>query len=95
MKTDTSARWGLLLALGLCALLLRPATAQTNTYQGIDLLFLVDQSGSMGGVESGAAATDPLALRFEAVQYALTTLSEYRRVVPSDTTLRMAVVNFG
>lgn len=77
-----------------------PATAQdtTSTYTGVDLLFLVDQSGSMGGAAFGSgnsAGNDPLNLRFESVQYALSTLSTYKDTLSEDITLRMAVLNFG
>lgn len=70
------------------------ALAQDSPYQGLDILFLVDQSASMSGA-TGRTPTDPLDLRFRAVQYALDTLSEYRASVPLDTTFRMSVMNFG
>ncbi|MBN1564129.1 MAG: VWA domain-containing protein [Anaerolineae bacterium] len=81
---------------GVCSL----AQAQDTSpaYTGLDLLFLVDQSGSMGGADFGypdREATDPLQLRFEAVQYALDTLGEYRLLVAPDLTVRAAVINFG
>ncbi|MCD4685086.1 MAG: VWA domain-containing protein [Anaerolineae bacterium] len=63
-------------------------------YDELEIIFLVDQSGSMGGTDH-TAAHDPDGLRFEAVQYALSTLSEYHHVVLRDTTLRMAVIHFG
>ena len=88
----------LLVGFALLGLRAESLKAQNTAYGGIDVLFLVDQSGSMGGAEfgsPGSEATDPLGLRFEAVQYALTTLSEYRRLFPTDTTFRMAVVSFG
>lgn len=72
---------------------------QTVTTPGIDILFLVDQSGSMGGATfdgpANLTANDPLALRFEAVQYAFTTLEDYRTTIAPNTQMRMAVVNFG
>lgn len=63
-------------------------------YQGLDILFLVDQSASMSGA-TGRPPTDPNNLRFEAIQYALDTLSEYRALVPEGSVFRMSVVNFG
>lgn len=68
--------------------------AGAGAYQGLDILFLVDQSASMSGA-TGRIPTDPLNLRFTAVQYALDTLSEYRASVPIDTTFRMSVMHFG
>lgn len=74
-------------------------TAQDNSYSGLDIVFLVDQSGSMGGQPFGypqaGTGTDPLNLRFEAVQYALDTLGQYRLTLAADVPMRMAVVNFG
>jgi len=70
-----------------------------NTYSGLDIVFLVDQSGSMGGQAYGYpqanAGNDPLSLRFEAVQYALDTLGQYRLTLANDIPMRMAVINFG
>jgi len=65
--------------LATAALLLWPVftgTAQEHppAYSGVDILFLVDQSGSMSGEAFGEPereATDPLNLRFDAAQYAL------------------------
>jgi len=89
-------------ALLCCALLMvtrESITAQTPVYDGIDIVFAVDQSGSMGGARFGAQAgivtRDPLGLRFEAVRYALATLQTYQRSVANDFALRMAVVSFG
>ncbi|MBN2303222.1 MAG: VWA domain-containing protein [Anaerolineae bacterium] len=88
------------LLVGVC----RPAQARPYrqgtdpTYTGLDLLFLVDQSGSMGGAAFGypdLEPTDPLQLRFEAVQYALDTLGEYRLLIAPDLAFRAAVINFG
>ncbi len=76
-------------------------TAQSDDslpYNALDILFLVDQSGSMGGAafdQPDRVATDPFGLRFEALQYALDTLGEYRQGVAPDINIRMAVVYFG
>jgi hypothetical protein len=74
----------------------RQSSAQPP-YTGIDLLFIVDQSGSMGGADYGweGAPTDPLGLRFEAVLYALDTLAEYRMSFNPDLQIRIAVIAFG
>ncbi len=78
----------------------RPVIAQAQpVLQGLDILFLVDQSGSMGGRPFGSATnekpSDVLGLRFQAVQYALRTLSEYRKVVAPGFSFKMAVISFG
>ncbi len=74
-------------------------THAQNTYDGIDVIFLVDQSGSMGGrafgATSGDAARDPYGLRFEGVQYAFSTLRAYQLVAQDSAVFRMAVVGFG
>ena len=69
-----------------------------ETYTGLDVVFLIDQSGSMGGADYGypdRQATDPLGLRFEAVQYALDTLGQYRLLIAPSLAVRMAVIDFG
>jgi len=76
----------------------KPVAAQA-AYQGLDVLFLVDQSGSMGGSQFKSTGTsnanDPLGLRFQAVQYAFQALNNYRSLVPSRTAFQMGVINFG
>jgi hypothetical protein len=91
------SRWIALVGLLLLIQLGLPSHAQPLAYDGLDVLFLVDQSGSMGGraFNHDATPNDPLGLRFEAVQYALRTLAEYRRVVPQQSVFRMGVVSFG
>jgi len=70
--------------------------AQTDRpYTGLDILFIVDQSNSMSGTAPALSATDPDGLRFQAVQYALNTLDDYRAVVPVGTEFRMSVIYFG
>lgn len=78
--------------------LIPPVSAQgSNGYTGLDILFLVDQSGSMGGEEFGYSAqpTDPLGLRFEAVQYMIDTLGSYRVSTSGEFGFRVSVINFG
>ena len=81
--------------------LARPIQAQTATFAGLDVIFLVDQSGSMGGTAFGCNEvacrnpTDPLGLRFQAVQYATDTLGEYRVGIAPNVPMRLAVVSFG
>lgn len=86
----------LLLFLVSPVLLTAQQIVDTNTiYEGMDLLFLVDQSGSMSGRDGASQPTDPLGLRFESVQFVLDTLGDYRRIVPDDLVFRMSVVSFG
>lgn len=74
-------------------------SAQGQEFTGLDVLFLVDQSGSMGGADYGYAGEtnprDPDGIRFEVLRYALETLSQYQVVVPENTPFRMAVAYFG
>lgn len=87
-----------LVSLALLSPLLIGVPAHAQTYSGLDIVFLVDQSGSMGGAAfglEGRTPTDPLGLRFDAVQYALDTLGEYRVNIAPDLGVRMAVVAFG
>lgn len=68
----------------------------TTAYEGVDIVFVVDQSGSMSGTgSSDQLPTDPQGLRFEAVQYALDSLVAYRQTIALDIDLRMAVIAFG
>jgi len=76
----------------------QPALAQSTDITGIDVVFLVDQSGSMGGAAFGfpdREATDPEGLRFSAVDYALSTLAAYRQSIAPELDIQMAVVAFG
>jgi len=94
---QTGAKFAALLFALLCAV--APITAQNNPpYTGLDIVFLVDQSGSMGGEQfgqEGREPADPLGLRFEAIQYALSTLGEFRLSLASQLDVQMAVVAFG
>lgn len=87
-------RFTILLLLSLIGLHSSMAQAE-RPYTGLDIVFLVDQSNSMSGTPPARSATDPDGLRFQALQYALTTLDDYRAAVPPGTTFRMAVVYFG
>lgn len=77
-----------------------PVNAQTTPYTGMDVVFLVDQSGSMGGTSFGASAgttaRDPQGLRFYGVEYAFDTLRAYQQSAQnSQMNFRMAVISFG
>lgn len=76
--------------------------AKAQTYEGIDILFLVDQSGSMGGSSygdtRGLAAQDPDGLRFRAVEFAVDWLGSFRAqqaLLDNRLDVNVAVVNFG
>jgi hypothetical protein len=89
-----------LLVLLLCQFPIGNAHADDGgEYTGLDILFLVDQSGSMGGEGAGGldhpVPNDPLGLRFYATSYAMRWLGADRLQVHEDVTFRMAVVHFG
>lgn len=99
----TTRRYRLVRWLVLVALLVSGsaggALAQSDpgavNYDGLDILFLVDQSGSMGGEAYGQedrTATDPTDMRFLAVQNALDILGAYRLALDA---VQMAVISFG
>ena len=73
----------------------------TPPYTGIDIMFIVDQSGSMGGDVFGRTdrpiPNDPEGFRFIGPQYALDWLSSYRQVVlkADNTRVRMSLLAFG
>jgi len=71
-----------------------PVLAQTQTYDGLDIVFLIDQSDSMSR-NFGGEANDPLGLRFYGLSYAMYWLGEDHLLIHSDTTVRMSVINFG
>jgi hypothetical protein len=72
-----------------------PAQAQQADYDGLDIVFLVDQSGSMGRILGGAAPNDKLGLRFYSLPLVTSLMGDYRLLVNNQASFRMAVVNFG
>lgn len=97
----------ILIAL-LCLLVLSPSQSVVGqsenqpSYRGLDLVILVDQSGSMGGLAYGSSdhpqANDPNNLRFEGLEFILQYLGDTRiNALSSDLDLdfRVAVVDFG
>jgi len=97
-RQQSAVRW--LCVLGLLLAFAGVAQAQRGpSYTGIDALFLVDQSGSMGGPDYGSSAvstaTDPFGLRFESLQYVVRTLAQYERLIPTGASIRMSVIAFG
>lgn len=69
--------------------------AQEQTYDGLDIVFLIDQSDSMQRINTGGAPNDPLFLRFYSLWYSMYWLGEDRLLVHNDIDFRIAVVNFG
>jgi hypothetical protein len=109
--TGSSMRWcGAAMAiifsmiLGTCAVT-RPspivAQAGEGDYNGVDVVFLVDQSGSMGGKAYGSddhpAANDPNDLRFSGLQELVERLAYYRMTYfhDSEVQFQVAVIYFG
>lgn len=85
-----------LLLMGMMIWSLPVSQAQESTYTGVDILFLVDQSGSMSGQGfDGQIASDPNGLRFAAVQYAVETLAAYRQTLAPELEIQMNVIAFG
>jgi len=80
---------------------LRSAHAQDPaTASGADVMFLVDQSGSMGGRATGSVKdhpdpNDPLGLRFEAPQDLVGLLAEDPLQYRPGSVHRIALINFG
>lgn len=88
------------LMVGLLVQPFSPVVAQgTETAPGVDVLFLVDQSGSMGGLAAGSTAhstpNDSLGLRFEAPQAFAQLLAEDRLQVHPNGLHRVALIYFG
>ena len=77
--------------------LLAQGETVVTPYGGLDIVFLVDQSGSMGGANYGfeGEGSDPLDLRFGAIDYAIDALGQYRLTLASDISMQIAVINFG
>jgi len=90
----------LLLTLGLASGGISSSQAQTGTdeWTGLDILFLVDQSGSMGGAafgQPGRQATDPSGLRFQSMEFAMEWLGDFSHYAQPDSRVRMSVIAFG
>jgi hypothetical protein len=79
----------------------RPAAAQGSGAAGFDLLFMVDQSGSMGGEPYGTAPAivpvpnDPAGLRFIAPEAAVRILALDRLSVRRQADYRVGLLSFG
>lgn len=78
----------------------QPAAAQgAATKPGVDILLLVDQSGSMGGLAAGSTAhpdpNDRLGLRFEGPQDLVSLIAEDKLQASADALHRVAMIAFG
>ncbi len=69
--------------------------AQSTLYDGLDIVFLVDQSGSMGRINSTIPPNDRLELRFYSFPSIVSLLGEFRISISNHTSFRIAIVNFG
>jgi hypothetical protein len=83
---------------------LPPPNAQTGQpYEGLDVVFLIDQSGSMGGAKYGSQphpnANDPDDRRFEVSRFAINFIGElryrYAKLSNQDWDARASVIYFG
>lgn len=72
-----------------------PARAQQTLYDGLDIVFLVDQSGSMARINGGGIPNDSLGLRFYSLTYAANLLGDFHLYINPDASFRFSVVNFG
>lgn len=81
----------------LCSILFsaRQVAALGPSYDGLDIVFLVDQSESMARLKGGGIPNDPLGLRFYSLWYAMYWMGEDHLLVHDKTSFRMAIVNFG
>jgi len=82
----------------------RTVHAQANArYMGADVVFLIDQSGSMGGASFGSQspsrpATDPDNMRFQAVEFGVDWVGNFRAsqsALGNDLDIRVGAVYFG
>ncbi len=72
------------------------AAQDPDVYSGIDVIFLVDQSGSMSGLCNGCPFNDRLDLRFYSLSYAMKWMGEnYIGVDTNKIPFRVAIINFG
>lgn len=87
--------WIVLLGLTVVAILVGGAVYAQEDAPGVDILFLVDQSGSMGGSPEHPTPNDRLGLRFEAPQDFVELLGEDRIQIRPNAVYRVALLDFG
>lgn len=83
------------LVIGLVSTKILPANAQQTTYDGLDIIFLVDQSDSMGRIASSGFPNDRLGLRFYSLPYSTSLMGDFHLLINNDATFRVGVINFG
>jgi len=81
------------IAIGLFTVLPAVSRAQGKP-RNLDILFLIDQSSTMGGTAL-RKASDPLGLRFFAPRFAMQWLGSDRLFIHQESNFRMAVIYFG
>lgn len=92
--------WYLALLVIVLAIFVSPSAADEGDivgYTGVDVVFLVDQSGSMGGSRAHPLPNDPNNLRFSGLQQMIDRLAGYRLNYfrNSDVRFQVGVVYFG
>lgn len=70
-------------------------SAADESPKDLDILFLIDQSGSMGFGSPNIAPNDPLSLRFFGPRFAMQWLGGDRLAIHRESIFRMAVLHFG
>ena len=73
-------------------------TTTSGSFTGIDMMFVVDQSGSTCGPACGwpyIVPTDPNGWRFQTVQYAMKWLGDFSLFALKNAVVRMSVIGFG
>ncbi|MCP4544249.1 MAG: hypothetical protein GY832_44620 [Chloroflexi bacterium] len=95
MKRTHIVLWCIVAIVTIMLTGIRTTLAQSPTCTGLDIIFIIDQSGSMGGSPDHPEPNDPNGLRFYGVDYALSWLGRNQWLIHPDATYRVAVVNFG
>lgn len=76
-------------------ILIHTATAQQPSDEGIDLIILLDQSGSMSGAGGDIAPTDPEGRRLDAARYLIDYMAFDNNSVNPQRINRVVVIGFG
>lgn len=84
----------LILLLSSALLAAKPAQSSLQLQPGVDLIILIDQSGSMWG-SAGRPATDPEDLRVDSARYLIDYMAFDNKFVNPHRTNRVVVIGFG
>lgn len=93
--------WGVVLLVLAVAMTYAVTTTAQDLFDGLDVLLVVDQSGSMRGYATCldnprlARANDPTGIRFEIQQVLMQWLGDYSFYVSPDTAIRLSAIAFG